>query len=253
MPKGLKWTLTVIIFVGLTLALYFIGFKGEWIQPLVQSTGWFGFILYILIQVIITTLCCFVPATTFTFTLMSVQIFKSYGLWVPILISVLGCWISSIVMFLVGRYGGTKLVDWLVGKEDRIKAQNLISDRATVLVPVMLACPFFPDDALCMVSGMTKMNFWYFIVMSLITRSIGVVSTGLLGNDATVNYIKSALGNNIVLWVMLINLILFDVYVVWKVSGKLEQIIKKKREAKEKAQKVENKIEEDTVINTQKE
>ena len=229
MPKWLKWTLTAVVFIGLTLALYFIGFKGDWIQPLVQQAGWFGFILYILIQVTITTLCCFVPATTFTFTLMSVQIFKSYGLWVPILISVLGCWISSIVMFLVGRYGGTKLVDWLVGKEDRIKAQNLISDRATVLVPVMLACPFFPDDALCMVSGMTKMNFWYFSVMSLITRSVGVISTAFLGNEKITDYIKSALGNNVILWIMLVNLIILDVYAVWKLSSKVEQILKRRR------------------------
>ena len=67
MPKWLKWTLTAVVFIGLTLALYFIGFKGDWIQSLVQQAGWFGFILYILIQVIITTICCFVPATTFSF------------------------------------------------------------------------------------------------------------------------------------------------------------------------------------------
>ena len=229
MPKWLKWTLTAVVFIGLTLALYFIGFNGDWIQSLVQQAGWFGFVLYILIQVIITTLCCFVPATTFSFTILSVQIFKSYGLWLPILISIIGCWISSMVMFLVGRYGGTKLVDWLVGKEDRIKAQNLVSDRATVLVPVMLTCPFFPDDALCMVSGMTKMNFWYFSVMSLITRSVGVVSTAFLGNEKTTDYIKSALGNNVILWIMLVNLIIFDIYAVWKLSSKVEQILKRRR------------------------
>ena len=243
MPKWLKWLLTIVVFVGLTVALYFIGFKGEWIQPLVQSAGWFGYILYIILQVLITTLLCFVPATTFTFTLLSVNVF---GVTTGLILSIIGCWISSIAMFLVGRYGGTKLVDWLVGKEDRIKAQNLISDRATVLVPVMLACPFFPDDCLCMVRGMTKMNFWYFMVMSLFTRSIGITGTALLGNDATINYIKSALGNNIVLWVLMINIILFDVYVIWKASGKLEQMMKKRREKKQK-EKVEETTENDTV------
>ena len=247
MPKWLKITLTIVVFIGLTLALYFIGFKGDWIKPLVQGAGWFGYILYILLQILITTLLCFVPATTFTFTLMSVNIF---GVTTGLILSIIGCWLSSIVMFLVGRYGGTKLVDWLIGKEDRIKAQEMISDRATVLVPVMLACPFFPDDALCMVSGMTKMNFWYFMFMSLFTRSIGITGTALLGNDATINYIKSALGNNYVLWALLINLILFDVYAIWKISGKLEQLIKKKREKKNKQNNAENAVEIDNEENT---
>lgn len=243
MPKWLKWTLTIVIFVGLTIGLYFVGFKEsskEWIRTVVYNAGWFGYILYLLIQVIVTTLFCFVPATTFTFSLIATQIFNNTA--VALILSIIGCWLSSIVMFLVGRYGGTKLVDWLVGEEDRIKAQNLVSDRAIVLVPIMLACPFFPDDALCMVSGMTKMNFWYFLVMSLLTRSVGVATTVLLGNDATVNYIKSALGNNIVLWVMLVNLIIFDVYAVWKLSGKLEQIMRKRREKKEIAKNEEHTI-----------
>lgn len=244
MPKWLKILLTAIVFIGLTVALYFIGFKGDWIKPLVEQAGWFGYILYILIQVTITTLLCFVPATTFTFTLMSAQIF---GVTTGLIISIIACWISSIVMFLVGRYGGTKLVDWLIGKEDREKAQKMISDRATVLVPVMLACPFFPDDALCMVSGMTKMNLGYFSIMSLLTRSIGITATALLGNDATINYIKSALGTNYVLWAILINLLLFDIYVIWKLSGKLEQIMKKRREKKQRVVEESEEIEEENI------
>ena len=233
MPRWLKWTITAVVFVGLTLALYFAGFKGDWIKPMVEQAGWFGYILYIIVQIFMTTLLCFVPATTFTFTLLSVNIF---GVITGLILSIIGCWLSSITMFLVGKYGGTKLVDWLVGEEDRIKAQNLISDRATVLVPVMLACPFFPDDAICMVSGMTKMNVWYFSIMSLITRSIGIASTALLGNDATLKYIKTALGDNILLWFMLINLILFDIWVIWKGSGKVEEILRKRRQKRLKKQ-----------------
>lgn len=246
MPRWLKWLITALIFVGLTVSLYFVGFNESsktWIQTAVTNAGWFGYILYVLIQIVLTTIFCFVPATTFTFGIISTQIFSN--IYLALALSVIGCWLSSIVMFLVGRYGGVKVVDWLVGKEDRIKAQNLISDRATVLVPVMLACPFFPDDAICMVSGMTKMNIWYFLGMSLITRSIGVAVTVLtFGNDVVVNYIKNSLGNNYVLWFMAVNLILFDVYVIWKLSGKIEKILKSRRLKKE----LKNKVTEDNNI-----
>lgn len=238
MPKWLKWTLTAVVFIGLTVGLIILtsndGVK-EWIKAAIASVGWFGYILYILIQIIVTTAFCFAPGTTFMFGCIAGQIFI---LPVGLILSIIGCWISSTIMFLIGRYGGEKLIDWLVGKEDRIKAQNLISDRATVLVPVMLACPFFPDDALCMVSGMTKMNFWYFSVMSLITRSIGVSVTVVLVNkgmidpnddQALLHKFISVMGNNPVLWIMLVNLIIFDVYAVWKLSSKVEQILKRRR------------------------
>lgn len=230
MKKWVKITLTAIIMIGLIVAFYFIGFKGDWIKPIVKSLGWFGYIIYLIIQVLITTLLCFVPATTFTFTLMSVQLFGVVG---GLIVSIIGCFISSIAMFFVGRYGGVKLVDWLIGKEDREKAQVMVSDRATVLVPVMLACPFFPDDAVVMVTGMTTMRFWYFAPMCLITRSIGITLTALLGNDATIEYIKGALGGNIVLWVMLANLVLFDVWAIWKFSGYIEKKLKERRMKKE--------------------
>lgn len=44
----------------------------------------------------------------------------------------------------------------------------------------------------------------------------------------------------------MINIILFDVYVIWKASGKLEQMMKKRREKKQK-EKVEETTENDTV------
>lgn len=248
MQKWLKWLLTIIIFIGLTLILYFVGFKGDWIKPLVENAGWFGYIIYLILQISITTLLCFIPATTFTFTLLSVNIF---GVITGLILSIIGCWLSSITMFLIGRYGGVKLIDWLIGEESRIKAQKLVSDRATILVPVMLTCPFFPDDAICMVSGMTKMNFWYFLIMSLITRSLGITATALLGNDVTINYIKNNLGDNILLWAMFINILLFDIWVIWKVSGWFENFMKHKRENKLKNCEINLKeckeVDEDTV------
>lgn len=242
MKNWLKWLLTIIIFVGLTVALYFVGFKSEWVKPMIESVGIWGYFIYLILQVLITTVCCFVPATTFTFTIMAVQVFGITG---GLIISIIGCWISSNVMFAVGRYGGVKLVDWLVGKDSREKAQRMVSDRATVLVPVMLACPFFPDDALCMISGMTKMKWWYFAIISLITRSIGITATALLGNDVTINYIKNALGDNIVLWVLAVNVLLFDVWVIWKASGLIEQLLKKRREKIKLKEITEDKKEEE--------
>ena len=42
MKRWIKILLTVVLFIALTVALYFVGFKGDWIKPIVESTGFFG-------------------------------------------------------------------------------------------------------------------------------------------------------------------------------------------------------------------
>ena len=51
MKRWIKISLTSVLFIALTVALYFVGFQGDWIKPIVESTGFFGYIIYILIQV----------------------------------------------------------------------------------------------------------------------------------------------------------------------------------------------------------
>lgn len=227
MKTWLKWTLTIVVFLVLTISLYLIGFKGDWLKPIIEQAGIWSYLVYLIAQVIITTVMCFVPATTFTFTLMSVQLF---GLIPGFIISVIGCWISSLVMFIVGQYGGVKLIDWLIGKDNREKTQNLVQDKATIYIPLMLAFPFFPDDALCALAGMTRMKLWFFAIVSLFTRSIGIAATAFLGDGAVWNYIITALNGNIILWTIFINVVLFDIYLIWKFTRWLENWIKSRRE-----------------------
>ena len=225
MKRWIKILLTVLLFIALTVALYFVGFKGDWIKPIVESTGFFGYIIYIIIQVIITTLMTFVPATTFTFTLLATGLF---GPVIGFIVSAIGCFLSSMLMFFIGDKLGEPFVDWLIGKDIRIKTQERVSGRATVLVPFMLACPFFPDDAICMVSGLTKMKYWYFAICALLCRTIGVGVTAFLGG-AILNYSSFSILD----WFLFINIIIIDIVLIWKLSTKVEEIVNKRKQIKD--------------------
>ena len=226
MKRWIKILLTVVLFIALTVALYFVGFKGDWIKPIVESTGFFGYIIYIIIQVVITTLMTFVPATTFTFTLLATGLF---GPVIGFILSAIGCFLSSMLMFFIGDKLGEPFVDWLIGKDIRIKTQERVSGRATVLVPFMLACPFFPDDAICMVSGLTKMKYWYFAICALLCRTIGVGVTAFLGGDI-LNYSSFSILD----WFLFINIIIIDIVLIWKLSTKVEEIVNKRKQIKDK-------------------
>ena len=239
MKRWMKVTLTLVVLTALTVALYFVGFQGDWIKPLVEGTGAFGYIIFLLIMIPIVVFMCFVPATTFTFTLLGTQLFGA----VPgFIVCAIGCWISSMIMFTIGDKAGEPLVDWMIGKESRIKTQNMISDRATVLVPFMLLFPFFPDDAICMVAGLTKMKYWYFGVTSALTRTIGIGVTAFLGSGV-LDYASFGVFE----WIVFINMAIIDVVLVWCLSGILEKWLKKYRSKKEqkKLEELEKLLEEE--------
>lgn len=225
MSRWIKISLTIILLAGLSVALYLVGFKGDWIKPIVESAGFFGYILFILINIVVTTLMTFVPGMTFTFTLIATQLF---GIFAGFIVSAIACFLSSLVKFFIGDKLGEPFVDWLIGKDARLKAQDLVSVRATVLVPVMLAFPFFPDDAICMVAGMTKMKYWYFAIVAIICRTIGVGVTAFLGGNI-LDYSSFSLLD----WFLFINIILIDVVLIWKLSTKVEEWINKRKQNKE--------------------
>ena len=223
MKKWIKISLTLVLLIGLSVTLYFVGFQGNWIKPMVEKTGFFGYILFVLINIVVTTLMTFVPGMTFTFTLLATQLFGALN---GFIVSAVACFLSSMVKFFIGDKLGEPFVDWLIGKDARIKAQDMVSGRATVLVPVMLAFPFFPDDAICMVSGMTKMKYWYFAIVAVICRTIGVGVTSFLGGNI-LNYATFSILD----WFLFINIILVDVVLVWKLSTKVEYWINKKKQS----------------------
>jgi uncharacterized membrane protein YdjX (TVP38/TMEM64 family) len=74
-------------------------------------------------------------------------------------ISVVSVFLSSSLMFLIGNYGGEVLAIKMVGEKSLRKAQDLIDIKSKTLLPMMFMFPIFPDDALCLVAGMTKMRY----------------------------------------------------------------------------------------------
>lgn len=81
------------------------------------------------------------------------------GMMATFAILLIGTTISSQIMFLLGKYGGEKIAIKFVGENEVKKAQQLMETKTKVFLPIMYLLTFFPDDALCFVAGLQKMNF----------------------------------------------------------------------------------------------
>ncbi len=138
------------------------------------KTSWYGWIIFILLQTVLSVLLCVIPGASMAFILLSKTLYD-YA-WQAFILSFASVMISSVFMYLLGRLGGYKLCVKLLGKEDCEKSLGLLRDKGTVFFPLMMLFPVFPDDALVMVAGTLKMSLKWFIPSILIARGIGIAT-----------------------------------------------------------------------------
>ncbi len=231
--KILNTVLTLVVFLGAIIGIYFIlkrlGITDqESLQQIIKNTGAWAPIFFLILQIFVTTLLSVIPGTSMTFLIIAGIIFDN--IWLAIFLSLAGVWISSILMFVVGKTLGEKIAQKLVGKENLLKAQNLIDTKAKIYLPLMFVFPFFPDDGLCLAAGLTKMKYRYFIPVVIITRSIGVLAAVLSSYYHSNIFNFLGLKNLLPIeWFLLVNVLLFDLYVIFKLANRLEKRINEKK------------------------
>lgn len=178
LKKYVKVLLVLVTVALISIGLYFIframGFTDiNRIKEFLKKTGPLAIIVYILLRVLFTVFLSFVPAVSMLFDLLSLATFDYLPPPLIFLICFGSVVITSIVMDLIGRFGGNKAIVKILGQEDYDEAKDLVQEKGMVYVPVMYLLPIFPDDAICMVTGATKMNFWIHLLEIVLCRGIG--------------------------------------------------------------------------------
>ena len=138
------------------------------------KNSWYGWIIIIVFQVIVTTLLSFIPGTSMAFIILIQALYESS--WQAFFITFIGVMTSSALMYITGRIGGYAICKRLLGEDDCKKASELLNDKGAVFFPLMMLFPVFPDDALVMVAGTLKMSLKWFIPSIVIGRGIGIAT-----------------------------------------------------------------------------
>lgn len=183
LKKYRRLVIVTAVLVVLSVVAYFTLPDIAILQVFFKDKGVWTIPLFIAVQVLVTSLLCFVPGTSFSFVALAVVVFNMYHPVVIFLIAVTGVTLSSKALYFLGRFGGVAVAYKLVGEEDTHKAQRLINKKAKVFLPLMYMLPVFPDDALCMVAGVSRLNVWYHTLIVAVFRGIGVATIVFLGSD----------------------------------------------------------------------
>ena len=206
------------------------GFKGKW----------YGFIVFILVQTMLSMLLCVIPGVAAGFVMFSTVLYSNP--WMAFLLSYSCVIISSTVLYIIGRVGGYKLCEKLLGKEDCEKSLELLRTRGTVNFPLMMLFPIFPDDALVMIAGVTKMKLSWFIPSILICRGIGAATIIFGMSIVPFDTFTSAFD-----WLILITVCFFWIKEIFKLANKLDHHFAKKQAAQNESKEEEAKLEETNV------
>ncbi|MDR2046323.1 MAG: VTT domain-containing protein [Clostridiales bacterium] len=127
-------------------------------------------LLFILLQFLQVT---FIPIPSAVSTVAGALAFG----WESLFLTLIGVFIGSFLAFGFGRWFGEKVVVWIVGSETLDKYHKYAKGKDKTLLFLMFLLPFFPDDALCILSGFTDMKFRTFVLMMCVSRPIQAAAT----------------------------------------------------------------------------
>lgn len=222
-----KVSLVVLTIISLALLLvYFLKISGladridsiEDLRNYVASFGYLAVIIYVVmnfLQVVVLPIPGFIAVGT------GVALF---GPLKTAIYSLIGILLGSFVAFFIGRVLGYKVVKWIVGEETLNKWLKSIKNKDKVVLTFMFLFPFFPDDVLCFVAGLSSMSSAYFLIMITVCRIISVVVSAYSLNG---NIIPYTTWWGILLWIVIFALTaLFTVY-LYKNGDKIEKFFKK--------------------------
>ena len=185
------------------------------IRNIISNSGKYGIIIYTLLTASMLIFLCFIPLLNTSLAILGIAIFGAKTAFITNMIAV---FISTSVLFLIGDKLGEKFASKLVGKKSLDEAQNLIDHKSRFWLPFLFITPCIPDEAICLVAGMTKIKYWYLVTVSMIYHAVEIGLFCFVGSGI----IKwSTL--SIVDWILIINIIAIDIYYLFKLEKKLEK------------------------------
>ena len=158
-----------------------------------------------------------------------------FGALVGSIIAFSGVFIGSLIAFYIGRTFGKNLVIWCFGEELTEKYRKILNKNGKIAFIFMQLLPFFPDDILCFVAGISAMTWKFFIMTMLILRPIYIIGACYFGTGQIIPFS----GWGIPVWILIFFFFLILCYLYYKNKSKIEKwLIKIKSSKKYKTNKI---------------
>ena len=172
--KLFLWVLTIAILGGSVWALYATGFfqaagsperMGEYIA---RSAPW-SHLAYFGVQ-LVSVIVAPIPSN-----LTAAAGAYLFGLWPSFLLTWGAVTLGSAVVFALARALGQQFVSQFVSEKLSDKYLDLIRRKRDIFLALAFLFPFFPDDILCILAGLTDIPFKRFLLLVAVCRPWGLL------------------------------------------------------------------------------
>lgn len=149
----------------------------------IKSFGSWGIVIYTVIQ-FIQVLLLIVPGGILTAAGAVI-----FGFWNSFIISWLSVTLGSMMVFIIARKLGKRVIRKFVKPDKYDRYIAFISDekrlaRTYMAFALIMLFPFFPDDLVCLLAGVTAMRFRTFSLITFFTRPWGLLFSAAYGSQA---------------------------------------------------------------------
>lgn len=142
-------------------------------------------------------------------------------LWKVWLSAGVGITIGSIILYFLGRFGGAKLLKFLLGDEEQAEKCKKGMNKGKGFYIIGMFIPFIPDDVLSVLAGMAKYKIMFVIPLTIVARFTCTAFT-TWGVGLLTKYWW--------MWIVLgfgIALMIFATIVVWKITFRKDKKVEK--------------------------
>ena len=179
--KIILWTLTVAVLGGSVWALYATGFfqamdSREALEAYIDRCAPWSHLAYFGIQlasVVIAPIPSNITAAAGAYL---------FGLWPSFLITWGAVTLGSAIVFGLARLLGGKFASRFMGEKLSEKYLDLIRRKRDVFLLLAFLFPFFPDDLLCILAGLTDISFKRFFLLVVLARPWGLLVACMVGS-----------------------------------------------------------------------
>lgn len=104
-----------------------------------------------------------------------------FGTWVSFFLTFGAVLLGSVLVFVLARNLGQSFVTRIVGERVSAKYLDVIHAKTDIFLVLAFLFPFFPDDLLCILAGLTSISLRRFTIIALLTRPWGLLFASALG------------------------------------------------------------------------
>ncbi|VYT82266.1 TVP38/TMEM64 family protein [Clostridium tertium] len=217
-----KWMYLIVAIVGVIGIMIYLKSSGilgymssiDEFKGYIESLGSKAYIVFFIIQ-LISIIVAPIPSNV-----SAVAGAIVLGMWESFIITTLAIVIGSAIIFSLSRIYGRMFVEKFVSKKLIEKYENLInSPKGESVIFLMLLLPFFPDDIINFIVGISNMSFKKYFVILMLTRPWEILLASALGSAS----LEMPLWG----WGVIIIVSYFIIAKSSKIEEKLTKLIKK--------------------------